>query len=108
MGVVIRLSFLLLLVVFRSALVPIKAAVLNLLSIADAYGVIVAVVQWGWLSELIGVDRTGPTQSFAPTLLFAILLRTYIDIAVSVTHLAQARGVHGHRLTQPPSSVPPH
>src|SRR3546814_8569651 len=79
MGVVIRLSFLLLLVVFRSALVPIKAAVMNLLSIADAYGVIVAVFQWGGHSELIGVDRTGPIQSFAPMMLFAILFGLSMD-----------------------------
>ncbi|HEY9555342.1 MAG TPA: hypothetical protein VIR58_01340 [Acidimicrobiales bacterium] len=90
MGVVIRLSFLLLLVVFRSALVPIKAAVMNLLSIADAYGVIVAVFQWGWLSELIGVDRTGPIQSFAPMMLFAILFGLSMDYEVSVPHLAHA------------------
>src|SRR3546814_17389311 len=93
MGVVIRLSFLLLLVVFRSALVPIKAAVMNLLSIADAYGVIVAVFQWGWLSELIGVDRTGPIQSFAPMMLFATLFGLSMDYEVSVPHRSEERRV---------------
>ena len=82
MGVVIGLSFLLLLVVFRSVLVPIKAALMNLLSIGAAYGVIVAVFQWGWLSELIGVDRTGPIQSFAPMMLFAILFGLSMDYEV--------------------------
>lgn len=82
MGVVIGLSFLLLLVVFRSVLVPIKAAVMNLLSIGAAYGVIVAVFQWGWPSELIGVDRTGPIQSFAPMMLFAILFGLSMDYEV--------------------------
>ena len=82
MAVVIGLSFLLLLVVFRSILVPIKAAIMNLLSIGASYGVIVAVFQWGWLGELIGVDRTGPIQSFAPMLLFAVLFGLSMDYEV--------------------------
>jgi RND superfamily putative drug exporter len=82
MAVVIGLSFLLLLVVFRSVLVPIKAAIMNLLSIGASYGVIVAVFQWGWLGELIGVDRTGPIQSFAPMLLFAVLFGLSMDYEV--------------------------
>jgi len=55
---------------------------MNLLSIGTAYGVIVAVFQWGWLSELIGVDRTGPIQSFAPMMLFAILFGLSMDYEV--------------------------
>jgi RND superfamily putative drug exporter len=82
MAVVIGLSFLLLLVVFRSVLVPIKAAIMNLLSIGASYGVIVAVFQWGWFGELIGVDRTGPIQSFAPMLLFAVLFGLSMDYEV--------------------------
>jgi RND superfamily putative drug exporter len=82
MAVVIGLSFLLLLVVFRSVLVPLKAALMNLLSIGASYGVIVAVFQWGWLGELIGVDRTGPIQSFAPMLLFAVLFGLSMDYEV--------------------------
>jgi len=82
MAVVIGLSFLLLLAVFRSVLVPLKAAVMNLLSIGASYGVIVAVFQWGWLGELIGVDRTGPIQSFAPMLLFAVLFGLSMDYEV--------------------------
>ena len=82
MGVVIGLSFLLLLLVFRSVLVPVKAALMNLLSIGAAYGVIVAVFQWGWLNEVIGVDRTGPIQSFAPMMLFAILFGLSMDYEV--------------------------
>jgi len=82
MAVVIGLSFGLLLVVFRSVLVPLKAAIMNLLSIGAAYGVIVAVFQWGWLSELIGLDRTGPIQSFAPMMLFAILFGLSMDYEV--------------------------
>ena len=82
MAVVIGLSFLLLLVVFRSILVPLKAAVMNLLSIGASYGVIVAVFQWGWLSDIVGVDRTGPIQAFAPMLLFAILFGLSMDYEV--------------------------
>nr|MDQ3351859.1 MMPL family transporter [Actinomycetota bacterium] len=59
-GVVLALSFLLLMAVFRSILVPLKAVVMNLLSIGAAYGILVAIFQWGWASELIGVDRAGP------------------------------------------------
>ena len=57
MGAVLMLSFLLLMVVFRSLLVPLKAVIMNLLSIGAAYGVVVAVFQWGWGASLIGVGR---------------------------------------------------
>ena len=61
LGAVIGLSFLVLAVVFRSVLVPLKAAVLNLLSVGASYGVVVAVFQWGWAASLIGVPR--PSRS---------------------------------------------
>ena len=57
------LSFLLLMVVFRSVLVPLKAAIMNLLSIGAAYGVIVAVFQWGWGKGLFGVDEHGADRT---------------------------------------------
>lgn len=79
---VIGLSFLLLMVVFRSVLVPLKAALLNLLSIGAAYGVVVAVFQWGWGSGLIGVDRPGPIMAFIPMMLFAILFGLSMDYEV--------------------------
>ena|GEM_PF-158545 len=81
-GVVIALSFLLLMAVFRSVLVPLKAAVMNLLSIAAAYGVVVAVFQWGWGASLIGVDRPGPVMAFVPMMLFAILFGLSMDYEV--------------------------
>src|SRR6185436_20568397 len=56
---VLALSFLLLLVVFRSVLVPLKAVIMNLLSIGAAYGIIVAVFQWGWAKDVFGVVKTG-------------------------------------------------
>jgi RND superfamily putative drug exporter len=81
-GVVILLSALLLMAVFRSVLVPLKAIVMNLLSIGAAFGIIVAVFQWGWGAELIGVERTGPIISFFPIFLFAIVFGLSMDYEV--------------------------
>ncbi len=79
---VILLSFLLLTLVFRSLLVPLKAAVLNLLSIGAAYGVLVIVFQWGWGIGLIGVESTVPIVSFILMFLFAILFGLSMDYEV--------------------------
>jgi putative drug exporter of the RND superfamily len=81
-GTVLLLSFLLLLVVFRSVLVPLKAVVMNLLSIGAAYGVVVAVFQWGWGASLIGVGKQGPVEAWAPMMLFAILFGLSMDYEV--------------------------
>ncbi len=81
-GLVIGLSFVLLMVVFRSFAVPLKAALMNLLAIGSAYGVLVAIFQWGWFGELLGVGREGPIESFAPMMLFAILFGLSMDYEV--------------------------
>ncbi len=81
-GVVVLLSALLLMAVFRSVLVPLKAVVMNLLSIGAAFGLIVAVFQWGWGASLIGVDNTGPIVSFFPIFLFAIVFGLSMDYEV--------------------------
>ena len=81
-GSVIALSFLLLMVVFRSILVPLKAAIMNVLSIGAAYGVIVAVFQWGWFRELFGVEQSLPIVSFIPMMMFAILFGLSMDYEV--------------------------
>jgi RND superfamily putative drug exporter len=81
-GVVLGLSFLLLLIVFRSIVVPIKAVIMNLLSIGAAYGLMVAVFQWGWGKDLIGVGKAGPIESFLPMMLFAILFGLSMDYEV--------------------------
>src|SRR5690606_22250045 len=81
-GAVVALSFLLLMLVFRSIVVPLKAAVMNLLSIGGAYGVVVAVFQWGWGNELIGVDQTVPISPFLPMIMFAILFGLSMDYEV--------------------------
>jgi putative drug exporter of the RND superfamily len=81
-AVVIILSFLLLMAVFRSILVPLKAAVMNLLSIGAAYGVIVMIFQWGWGKQLVGVGKGGPIQAFLPIMMFAILFGLSMDYEV--------------------------
>ncbi|HEX3452547.1 MAG TPA: MMPL family transporter [Solirubrobacteraceae bacterium] len=80
-GVVVLLSALLLLVVFRSLVIPLQAAVMNLLSIGAALGVIVAIFQWGWLGSVIGVSA-GPIESFIPVMLFAIVFGLSMDYEV--------------------------
>jgi RND superfamily putative drug exporter len=79
---VIFLSFILLMIAFRSILIPLKAAVMNLLSVAAAYGVIVAVFQWGWGKEVFGVSETIPVVSWVPMLMFAILFGLSMDYEV--------------------------
>jgi putative drug exporter of the RND superfamily len=81
-GLVLLLSFVLLMVVFRSVLVPLKAVIMNLLSIGAAYGVIVAVFQWGWGKDLIGVAKAGPVEAWAPMMLFAIVFGLSMDYEV--------------------------
>ena len=80
--VVVGLSFLVLLMAFRSILVPIKAAAMNLISVAAAYGVVTAVFQLGWGSSLIGLDHPIPIVSFVPLLMFAILFGLSMDYEV--------------------------
>jgi RND superfamily putative drug exporter len=79
---VLAMSFVLLMLVFRSVLVPLKAVVLNLLSIGAAYGVMVMVFQWGWASGLIGLESTVPIVSFIPMFMFAILFGLSMDYEV--------------------------
>ena len=81
-SVVILLSFILLVVVFRSILVPVKAAIMNLLSISAAYGVIVAVFQWGWLKDLVGIETRGPIEAWVPMMLFTILFGLSMDYEI--------------------------
>jgi RND superfamily putative drug exporter len=82
LGAVLALSFLLLMAVFRSVLVPLKAVVMNLLSIGAAYGVVVAVFQWGWAKDLVGIGRGGPIEAWAPMMMFAIVFGLSMDYEV--------------------------
>jgi RND superfamily putative drug exporter len=79
---VIVLSFLLLLAVFRSVLVAVKAGIMNLLSIGAAYGVIVAIFQWGWLRNVVGIGRPGPIEFWVPMMLFTVLFGLSMDYEV--------------------------
>lgn len=79
---VIGLSFLLLMLVFRSVVVPLKAAVMNLLSIGAAYGAVVAVFQWGWGRGLVGLKESVPISPFLPMIMFAVLFGLSMDYEV--------------------------
>ena len=79
---VVGLSFIVLVLAFRSILVPLKAAFMNLLSVAAAYGVVTAVFQKGWGASLIGLDHSIPIVSFVPLLMFAILFGLSMDYEV--------------------------
>ena len=81
-GVVILLSFLLLVAVFRSIAIPVKAAVVNLLSVGAAYGVIVAVFQWGWLGGFFKIGSTSPIDPWIPLMMFTILFGLSMDYEV--------------------------
>ena len=81
-GAVVGLSFLLLLIVFRSVLVALKAAILNLLSVMAAYGVIALFADGGWLGSLIGIDAPTPVPGFIPVIMFAILFGLSMDYEV--------------------------
>jgi putative drug exporter of the RND superfamily len=96
---VIGLSFLLLMVVFRSVVVAIKAAILNLLSIGAAYGVIVAVFQWGWGASILGVEP-GPIETFLPMMMFAILFGLSMDYEVFlISRIREEYLMHGDNAT---------
>jgi RND superfamily putative drug exporter len=81
-AVVIGLGFLILMAVFRSIVIPLTAAAMNLLSIGAALGILVAVFQWGWFNGLLGLTRTGPIESFIPMMMFAILFGLSMDYEV--------------------------
>ncbi len=81
-GLVVLLSFLLLSVVFRSVVIPLVSAAMNLLSIGAAFGILVSVFQWGWLGSVFGINRAGPIEAFLPVMLFAILFGLSMDYQV--------------------------
>jgi RND superfamily putative drug exporter len=81
-ALVITLAFVLLMAVFRSVAIPLNAAIMNLLSIGAAYGVLVAVFQWGWLGSLFGVTRTAPIDPWIPLMMFTIVFGLSMDYEV--------------------------
>jgi putative drug exporter of the RND superfamily len=95
-AIVVALSFVVLLLAFRSLLIPVKAAAMNLLSVAASYGVVTAVFQWGWGSSLIGLDHSIPIVSFVPLLMFAILFGLSMDYEVFLlTQMREHYKAHG-------------
>jgi RND superfamily putative drug exporter len=81
-GAVLILSFLLLMTVFRSVVIPLKAVIMNLFSVGAAYGVMVAVFQWGWAGSVIGIGEKGPIDPWIPVALFVILFGLSMDYEV--------------------------
>ena len=95
LAIVVGLAFVLLMLVFRSLLVPLKAAAGFLLSIAATFGAVVAVFQWGWLADLLGVDQTGPIISFLPIFLIGIVFGLAMDYQVFLVTRMREEYVHG-------------
>ncbi|MFE6051335.1 MMPL family transporter [Kitasatospora sp. NPDC056446] len=98
--VVVGLAVLLLLVVFRSVLVPLKAALGFLLSVAAALGAVVAVFQWGWLAHLIGVEQTGPVMSMMPIFMIGVVFGLAMDYEVFLVTRIREGFVHGEQPDQ--------
>ena len=99
-GIVVALSALLLMVVFRSVLVPLKAVAMNLLSIGASFGVVVAIFQWGWLAGVVGVDRTAPIQAFLPVMVFAIVFGLSMDYEVFLMSRIHEEWVRGRNASE--------
>ncbi|MEU2516719.1 MMPL family transporter [Streptomyces syringium] len=97
LGLVVGLAFLLLMVVFRSVLVPLKAALGFLLSVVAALGAVVAVFQWGWLGGLFGVEETGPIMSMMPIFMVGVVFGLAMDYEVFLVTRMREAFVHGER-----------
>jgi RND superfamily putative drug exporter len=91
---VIGLSFLLLLVAFRSLVIPLTAAVMNLLAAGASFGIVVAVFQWGWGSEALGIGGGGPIEAFIPVMFFAILFGLSMDYQVFLVSRMHEEWLH--------------
>ncbi|WP_446750580.1 MMPL family transporter [Streptomyces sp. WZ-12] len=99
-AVVVGLAFLILLIVFRGVLVAAKAAVLNVLSIAASYGVVVAVFQWGWGGPALGVNGTVPIESYVPMMMFAIVFGLGTDYEIFLlSRVHEGRSRHAEPAT---------
>jgi RND superfamily putative drug exporter len=82
LAIIVSMGFLLLFVAFRSLIVPLTAAIMNLLAAAASFGVVVAIFQWGWGAELLGLGRSGPVEAFQPVLMLAVLFGLSMDYQV--------------------------
>lgn len=93
-GAVVGLSFILLLIAFRSLVIPLTAALMNLLAAGASFGVVVAIFQWGWLSDALGVGKGGPIEAWAPVLFFAIIFGLSMDYQVFLVSRMHEEWVH--------------
>ncbi|MFE4754942.1 MMPL family transporter [Streptomyces mirabilis] len=100
LALVVGLAFLLLIVVFRSVLVPLKAALGFLLSVLAALGAVVAVFQWGWLSGLLGVEQTGPVMSMMPIFMVGVVFGLAMDYEVFLVTRMREAYIHGEKPSQ--------
>lgn len=100
LALVVGLAFLLLIAVFRSILVPLKAALGFLLSVLAALGAVVAVFQWGWLSGLLGVEETGPIMSMMPIFMVGVVFGLAMDYEVFLVTRMREAYVHGEKPSQ--------
>ncbi|MCX5132654.1 MMPL family transporter [Streptomyces sp. NBC_00340] len=100
LALVVGLAFLLLIVVFRSILVPLKAALGFLLSVMAALGAVVAVFQWGWLASLMGVEETGPIMSMMPIFMVGVVFGLAMDYEVFLVTRMREAYVHGEKPSQ--------
>ncbi|MEU8588352.1 MMPL family transporter [Streptomyces sp. NPDC048664] len=100
LALVVGLAFLLLIVVFRSILVPLKAALGFLLSVTAALGAVVAVFQWGWLAGLVGVEETGPVMSMMPIFMVGVVFGLAMDYEVFLVTRMREAYVHGETAGQ--------
>ncbi|MBK1786246.1 MMPL family transporter [Prauserella cavernicola] len=95
LSLIVGLAFILLMLVFRSVVVPLKATLGFLGSVVAAFGAVVAVFQWGWLSDLLGVESTGPIMSMLPILLIGVLFGLAMDYQVFLVTRMREEYVHG-------------
>jgi len=95
LALIVGLAFLLLMLVFRSVVVPLKATLGFLGSVAATFGAVVAVFQWGWLTDLLGVESTGPIMSMLPILLIGVLFGLAMDYQVFLVTRMREEHVHG-------------
>jgi RND superfamily putative drug exporter len=91
---VVGLSFLLLLIAFRSLVVPLTAAVMNLLAAGASFGVVVAIFQWGWMSDALGIGKGGPIEAWVPVMVFAIVFGLSMDYQVFLVSRMHEEWVH--------------
>lgn len=100
LAIVVGLALILLLLVFRSIVIPLKAALGFLLSVVSTLGVLVAVFQWGWLKDVFGVDQTGPIVSLLPIVLIGVVFGLAMDYEVFLVSRMREEYVHGAEPTQ--------